>query len=314
MRQLLARHPRESAVAAAWLALLLLVGALAPGFLAWDNARDLLVANSLYLLPAIGMTAVLLARQIDISIGSQFAVVGLACGLLSKAGAPSWTLLLLAPLLGGLLGWLNGALVAGLQIPSIIVTLGTMVAWRAAIKWVTQGAWVRDLPPDFLWFGMGQAAGQALLVGLTAVVFGVAVWAAARLAAGRAVYAVGCDAEAARLVGLSPSRVTAGTFVLLGALTGLAALLHSVRFEAVQPTAGLGLELRVVAAVVVGGTAVMGGRGTLVGTLLGVLLLGTIGTQLTFLHVNPAWERALQGLVILGAVALEAARREGGDE
>ena len=124
--------------------------------------------------------------------------------------------------------------------------------------------------------------------------------------AGR-VYAVGSDAEAARLAGIEPQRVVFGVFAVTGALVGLAALLNAVRFAAVPSNAGVGLELQAIAAVVVGGTAITGGRGTLLGTLIGVLLLGTIGTALTFLGISPFWEKAIQGLIILAALVADAA-------
>src|SRR5205085_3623992 len=128
-------------------------------------------------------------------------------------------------------------------------------------------------------------------------------WVLRNLGVGRAIYAVGSDAEAARLAGIEPPRMIFVVFVLMGALTGLAALLNAVRFSVVPSNAGLGLELKAVAAVVVGGTAITGGRGTLVGTLIGVALLGTIGTALTFAGINPFWEKAIQGAIILAALA-----------
>src|SRR6266516_1525099 len=135
------------------------------------------------------------------------------------------------------------------------------------------------------------------------IVLGIFSWTLRNLAGGRALYAVGSDAEAARLAGIEPRRVTFFVFVLMGALVGLAALLNAVRFSTVPSNAGLGLELKAVAAVVVGGTAITGGRGTLIGTLIGVVLLGTIGTALTFVGINPFWEKAIQGAIILAALA-----------
>jgi len=135
------------------------------------------------------------------------------------------------------------------------------------------------------------------------------------LAAGRAVYAVGASERRRGWWGIRPKRVVCGGFVALGLLTGLYSLLHAVRFLAVQPNSGVGLELQVIACVVVGGTSILGGRGTLVGTLLGVALFGTIGTMLTFLHIDPAWARALQGAVIVLAVALDRLGERGqGDD
>jgi rhamnose transport system permease protein len=128
------------------------------------------------------------------------------------------------------------------------------------------------------------------------------------LAAGRAVYATGSNEHAARLAGLNTARITCSVFALAGALTGLAALLNSVRFNQIPSNAGIGLEMKVIAAAVVGGAAVRGGQGNLAGALLGVVLLGAIGPALTFLGVNAYWERALQGGIILAAVTIDAAR------
>ncbi len=153
------------------------------------------------------------------------------------------------------------------------------MAWRDGLRWATEGAWVQDLPPHFQWFGLGQASGQRLIVAAALVVLLALEFVLRRVAAGRAVYAVGSDREAARLAGIEPERVTFFVFVLMGALAGLAALLNAARFSAVPSNVGIGLELKAVAAVVVGGTAIRGGRGTLVGTLIGVALLGTIGPR-----------------------------------
>jgi rhamnose transport system permease protein len=123
------------------------------------------------------------------------------------------------------------------------------------------------------------------------------------VSAGRAIYATGSDAEAARLAGMRPKLVVFGVFVTMGALAGLSALLSGVQFVMIYPKDGEGLEIQAIAAVVVGGTAISGGRGSLAGSLIGVLLLGSIGPALTFLGIPPQWEKAIQGLVILLAVA-----------
>jgi len=167
---------------------------------------------------------------------------------------------------------------------------------------VTEGTWVQDLPANFQWFGLGQTAGQIVVIVLALAVLASFGWALRNLAAGRAVYAVGSDAEAARLAGINPQSVVLTTFVLMGALVGLAALLNAMRFSIVPSNAGIGLELKAIAAVVVGGTAITGGRGSILGTLIGVALLGTIGTALTFVGINPFWEKAIQGAIILAAV------------
>lgn len=168
---------------------------------------------------------------------------------------------------------------------------------------------MRDLPASFQWFGLSQAAGRATIVTVAAATFALFAIASRWLVAGRAVYAVGSDQEAARLAGVRPPRVVFFVFVVMGALVGLAALLNAVRFTDVAPNIGIGWELQVIAAVVVGGTAISGGRGTLVGSLIGVALLTTIGPSLNFFGIPSQWEKAVQGLIILLAVASDGLYR-----
>jgi rhamnose transport system permease protein len=218
------------------------------------------------------------------------------------------------------MGAINGALVARLGMPSIVVTLATLVIGRESLRYVREGEFIRNLPPGFQWFGAGQGAGQWLVVATALAVFIVFACGLRYLSAGRAVYATGSDPEAARLAGIRPRLVVFGVFVVMGALTGLAALLNAVRFGDIDPNAGTGLELQVIAAVVVGGVAISGGRGTLVGTLIGVALLGSIGPALVFLGATlpaglqwlgkPQWEKAIQGLIILLAVSSDAFNRQ----
>ncbi|HYW74670.1 MAG TPA: ABC transporter permease [Pyrinomonadaceae bacterium] len=297
------QYKRELSAALAFAVLLIIVAVIAPSFFTIANLRDLALNNAPVLLVSIGMTMVILIGQIDISVGSLFAVATVGAGALAKTGMPIALLLPSLLLIGAALGALNGALIGSLRLPSIIVTLAMLVAWRDALRWTTGGEWVQNLPPSFQWFGLGQTLGQWLIVIAALVVLVSFAWALRNLAAGRAVYAVGSDAEAARLAGIEPARVTFFIFTLTGALVGLAALLNAARFSTVPSNAGVGLELKAVAAVVVGGTAITGGRGSLVGTLIGVALLGTIGPALTFVGINPFWEKAIQGAVILAALA-----------
>lgn len=303
----LSRYKREVSAALAYLLLLLAVGLIAPGFFSVNNLRDLALNNAGIMIIAIGMTMVILVGEIDISVGSQFAVCSVAAGLLAKTGMPILLLLPSVILIGLALGAFNGLLVGQLRLPSIIVTLAMMVTWRNALRWLTDGAWVQDLPANFQWFGLGQVWGELLIVTVALLIFAGFVWLLRYLGAGRAIYAVGSDAEAARLAGIEPPQVVFGVFALMGALAGLAALLNAVRFSVVPGNAGTGYELKAIAAVVVGGVAITGGRGTLAGTLIGVALLGTIGTALTFGGINPFWEKAIQGAIILAALVSDVA-------
>ena len=301
------RYKREISAAIAYVVLLIVVGIVAPSFFNGGNLRDLIINNAPTLLIAIGMTLVILVGQIDISVGSQFAVCSIAAGFLAKTGMPLPLLFLCVMLTGVAIGALNGVLIGWLRLPSIIVTLAMLVTWRDALRWTTEGAWVQDLPANFQWFGLGQQTGELFIVALALIIFVGFAWILRNMVAGRKIYAVGSDAEAARLAGISSQRIVFWVFAIMGALTGIAALLNAVRFSAIPGNSGVGLELKAIAAVVVGGTAISGGRGTLIGTLIGVALLGTIGTALTFVGINPFWEKAIQGAIILAALVSDVA-------
>ena len=301
----MSRYTRELSVALVYALLLVALWRFAPQFYAWGHLRTVFVKSAPVLIVVVGMTLVILARQIDISVGAQLSVCGIVAGLLAQSGLPMPLVAALTIAVGGALGAVNGGLVAGLGLPSIVVTLATMAILREGLLWVRQGEFVGNLPEGFQWFGLGQGAGQWCLVAIAAAVFAVFAWGLQFVAAGRAVYAVGSDPEAAFLAGLAPRRVTFGVFVALGSLAGLAALLSSVQFSAIDPKAGAGDEMKVIAAAVVGGVAISGGRGTLAGALLGVALLETVRPALVFLGAEAYWEKALQGAIILVAVATD---------
>jgi rhamnose transport system permease protein len=303
---MIARCKREISVAGAYAALLLLLLVSAPDFYKGDEFRSILVKSAPVLIAAVGMTLVILARQIDISIGSQFSVCGIVAGLLARSGVPMAMVIPLTLVAGAALGALNGVLVAGLGLPAIVVTLATRVVLKESLRWLREGEFIRGLPENFQWLGLGQTAGRWMLILAAVGVFTLFLWGLRFLAAGRSVRAVGSEAEAARLSGIPPGRVVLWVFVLMGALTGLAALLNAVRFPQVDPNAGDGLELQVIAAVVVGGVVISGGRGTLAGVLIGVLLLLSISSALVFLRIPAPWEKAIQGAIILVAVASDA--------
>lgn len=315
---LLARHLREASVAIAYVILLALLAATHPGFFHGRSGERqseffaVCVNAAPVLIAAVGMTMIIIARQIDISIGSQFAVCAILAGLMAQAGWPIPVMAAATVLCGAILGAINGALVAGLGLPSIVVTLATLEIYRESLRWARQGRFVENLPANFQWFGWSQRAGQWVLIATALSIFITFAWGLRWLNAGRAVYAVGSDEEAARLAGIRPRRMIFALFVLMGALTGLASLLNAVRSPDVDPNVGMGWELTVIAAVVVGGAAISGGRGTLPGTLIGVALLSTLGPALGFFNVPSEWEKAIQGAIILLAVASDGAYRRSG--
>jgi rhamnose transport system permease protein len=301
------RHFRELSVAAALALLLLALAILAPAFYQPQPLLSLITREAPTLVVACGMALVIIAREIDISVGSQFAICSVGAGLLAAKGSPLPVVFVSSIFFGAVMGAMNGMLVAGLRLPSIVVTLATMVALRQGLNMARQGEFV-NLPDGLQWFGLSQIAGQWLLVLSAVALLAAMAFAMKHLAAGRFVYAVGSDAEAARLAGIRPQLVKFTTFVLIGALTGLAAMMNIVQSPQVQPLSGTGLELKVIAAVVVGGVAISGGRGNLWGVFAGLLLLACVSPALTHLHIEAYWEKTIQGAIILLAVVADGVR------
>jgi rhamnose transport system permease protein len=296
-------HTREIAIAVTNVLLLLLLAATTHGFFTLANLSDLFLANMPVMLIALGMTLIIVTAQIDISVGSVFALCSVLAGVAARSGAPWPVFLLLACVAGAVCGAINGALSAYVRVPSIVVTLATMVALRDGLRWGTQGAWVGNLPPSFQRFGMGHSAYTLAVLTLTVLLTVATALGLRYLRAGRAVFATGSNEAAARQIGINTNLVVFAVFTLTGALTGLAATLNAVRFNQVPSNTGIGLEMKVIAAVAVGGAAITGGSATILGTVLGVILLGTVGPALTFLGVSAYWEKALQGGIILLAVS-----------
>lgn len=301
------RYFREISVAGALVVLLLALAIFAPAFYQPQPLISLLTREAPTLVVACGMALVIISRQIDISVGSQFAVCSVSGGLLAAQGWPLPLACLASVAVGGIMGAFNGWLIAGLRLPSIVVTLATMVTWREALRWLRQGQFV-NLPDGTQWFGLSQSAGQWTLIVAALIILIALAFSMKHLAAGRFVYAVGTDAEAARLAGIRPQLTTFSVFVFMGALVGLAAMMNVVQSPQVDPKSGFGLELKVIAAVVVGGVAISGGRGKLWGVFAGLLLLACISPALTHLHIEAYWEKAIQGAIILLAVVADGLR------
>ncbi|MEK7952915.1 ABC transporter permease [Luteolibacter soli] len=302
------KYSREITVAGALGLLLVALAIFAPNFYELQPLLSRTTSQMPALVAAIGITLVIITRQIDISIGAQFSMCAVIAGIVAAAGMPLPVAVLAAVGTGVVMGAFNGLLVAWLGLPSIVVTLATMVTWNELLRLWQQGR-LMNLPAGFQWFGLNQATGQGIVITVAVALLLFAAWAMKNLAGGRYVYAVGTDAEAARLAGINPKWTTFGVFALMGALAGIAAVINLVQSPQVQPNAGDGLELKVIAAAVVGGVAINGGRGNLWGVLLGLLLLANINPALTHFHLPPYWERAIQGMVILLAVIADGLKR-----
>ncbi|MBL9136066.1 MAG: ABC transporter permease [Verrucomicrobiales bacterium] len=305
------RHFHELSVAGTLVLLLLVLAVLAPGFFEPQPLLSRLATAAPRLVVACGVALVILTRQIDISIGSLFGVCSVAAGLVATGPTGIPGALATSMLVGAVGGAVNGTLVAGLGLPSIVVTLATMVTLREGLRLWRQGVFI-NLPDAMQWFGLPMMRGQAVVCLIAVGVLVALALMTRHLAAGRYLYAVGSDAEAARLAGLRPRLTTFLVFVGMGALVGAAAVMNLVQSPQVDPSTGRGLELEAIAAAVVGGVAVSGGRGSLWGVFAGFLLLSCINPALTYLGVKPYWDKASQGAIILLAVVADGWRRRRG--
>jgi len=294
------------------LALALLFGVTAaanPRFLSGQSLRDLLLGATILTVLAIGQTLVIVTRNVDLSVGSILGLTAFATGKLFLAAPDTPILVAIAvgAALGAVCGVVNGGLVAAARVPALVVTLGTLYIYRGIDHWWAAGQQINavDMPRAFLRLGTATVAGVPVLALVAVAVVVVAGWCLSAYRSGRELYAIGSDPDAARLSGIPVGRRVFLAFVANGALAGLAGVLHAARFGTLDATVGTGLELQVIAAAVVGGVAIFGGSGSVYGAAVGALLLTTIGTSLAVLRVNPFWQRALVGLLILAAIGLD---------
>jgi rhamnose transport system permease protein len=284
------------------------VGSLNRGFLEFSNFVDMLYNCSYIGVAAIGMTMIILCGHIDISIGAALGVCATVAGKLAVAGLPLAVVFPITILAGGFIGLVNGLLVAYGRIPAIVTTLGMASILKGGLILSTGGSWIYGLPPGF-------AISRTSLFGVpvpifTLILFGVAfaLWLK-HSAKGRELYAVGGNAEAARLSGISERQVTIQVFVMNGLLVGAASILYATNFTAIQSNVAPGFELTVITATVIGGVSILGGTGNVVGALLGAVLLQTIGSALVFLHIRAEWFQTVQGSLILLTILLDVFRR-----
>lgn len=299
---------QEATLAVFLIGLVAVIAVAVPAFLDRQNLEDILVNASFVAIAAVGMTMVIVGGEIDISIGSILAVCAVLAGNLAVAGVPLPVLIVITLIAGTLIGALNGLLVAYANIPSIIVTLGTLWFWRGLVITVTKGAWIYNMPESFH-FAQRDWLSIPIPVWITLITVIAGGLFMKYRPLGRQIYAVGGNRQAALLAGVPVKRITFMTLALNGFFTAIAAILYASRFSVVQSNAGLGFEFQVITAVVVGGTSIMGGTGTAYGSLLGAVLIAVIATGMTFMKVSAYWLQTVQGSLILLAVVMDVLRR-----
>lgn len=307
---LLAR--RETVLVALLVGECIVLAQFSPFFLTVDNLLDTSRYFAEVGLIALGMTLVIITRGIDLSVGSLLALVSVAIGFSYQAGLPLAAAILFGFVVGALGGLLNGVLISRLALSALTVTLGTMALFRGLAFAVSDAGAVSTFPSWFDYFGQfyvgGQVPGQLIVFALVAIVIGVVL---ARSWFGRWVYAIGHNELAARFAGLPITRSKAAVYVITGLLVALAALIYTSRVSTARANAGTGLELTVIAAVVLGGTDIRGGTGTIAGTVLGVLILAMLQNGLALAGVPTAWSFvAIGAVLIVGVFINEAIRRK----
>jgi ribose transport system permease protein len=279
---------------------------MAPNFLSLDNAFNIARATSINAILAAGMTLVIATRGIDLSVGSNLAVSGIAAVLLWTSGMPAWLCIIVGIAVGALFGLINGSLVAYLALPAFIVTLGGLTYLRGTAYLLTDGQPLIANDLGYRLMGDGFIAVVPVPVVIMLGVF-LALWFLLRFTRfGTEVYAVGGNPEAARLAGIKVKWTLVKVYVIAGACAGLAGVIFSARVMSGQPTAGETYELDAIAAVVLGGTSLMGGVGTVQRTLIGALIIGVLSNGLLLMNVPFFYQLIIKGVVIVVAIAIDS--------
>ncbi len=292
------------------IALCVLIAALEPKFLSAGNLAGVARQTAVITIIAMGMTMVMVSGGIDLSVGSMMALAGVIGAFAMVSGAPVILGIAVAIAAGAACGLLNGAAVATLRIPAFIVTLGAMGIYRGVALLATDGKAVVGLPSGFGYLAEGSLFGFLPVPLLIVLLVAFAThFLLTSTKAGRYCYAIGSNSEAARYAGVRVSRYQILYFALLGALTGLAGAIESARLVTGQPTSGEGYELRVIAAVVIGGGSLSGGQGTVPGTIVGALIMGVLANGANLLGISSFTQQVLIGAVIVLAVTFDEFQR-----
>ena len=309
VRRVFARE--ELGITTVLVLLVAFIGVVHPNFLAQDALLGLVRSAAFVALIAFGMVFLLAMTELDLSVGSVFGLSALISGQLMANGMPPWLALLTGPLIGMLLEAVNAFFANTFRIPVIIVTLGTLTAYRGLATVVTHSQAIAGLPLDSSFFKVlgGNLLGIPTAVVVVVIVGVLMTVAFRRTPFGARVRAVGSNQAAARFSGIKVGRTRLQALLLVGALCGLSGVLGLAYFQGADPTLGSGLELQVIAAVIIGGTAVTGGSGSVPGALIGALVIVTISGGLVYFSVDPSWSGVVTGATILIAVSADGVVR-----
>ncbi|MDA0259837.1 MAG: ABC transporter permease [Actinobacteria bacterium] len=297
------------------LILLAVFGTLEPRFFRSDNLSAILSSVGILMVVGAGQTLVIVTRNIDLSVGSTLGMAAMVMGMVARENPdfPIFGLIVIAMIVGGLCGLLNGLLVSYGKIPAIIATLGTLAIIRGAVFLVSDNVQIdpNDVPQGIINLATTSPIGIPWLL-IFAFLSIILVWyVSSKTLLGKRIYAVGSNPEGAISRGLSFNKITIMVFVFVGVLAGLGGVLYTARYATINPAdVGRGLEFDVISAVVIGGTNIFGGSGTALGTALGCILIGILSNGLTVVGVSPFWKACATGFLILAAVAIDNSVRK----
>ena len=304
-RLLHAQSGRQLGTFAGLLVLCLILWAATPHFLTVSNLLNVLEQTAINAIVAVGMTYVIISGGIDLSVGSVLAVAGIALAMALEAGVPAPLAILLAFAVGLACGLTNGVLVTFGRLPPFIATLGMMSVARGAALMLAEGRPISGFSDAFRMLATERVMMIPAPALITGVIYVIAHFVLSRTVFGRAAYAIGGNEEAARLSGVAVRFHKTAIYGVAGLMSGAAAVILTARLNSAQPTAGTMYELDAIAATVIGGTSLMGGEGTLVGALIGALIMGVLRNGLNLLNVSSFFQQVVIGAVIIGAVLVD---------
>lgn len=285
--------------------LCIIISIIAPRFLQFSNIINVFTQVSVNAIIAVGMTFVILSGGIDLSVGSIVAISGAVAAAIVKSGGSIFVALPVALVIGSVIGLFNGVIVSKFKIQPFIVTLGTMTIFRGVTYVFTNGMPISGLSQSFTVIGNNNIIGIPLPVIIIAVVFGLAWYILNQTRYGRYVYSVGGNEDCTRLSGINTDKIKTFVYVICGMAAALSGVIVTSRIGSASPNAGTGYELDAIAAVVLGGTSTAGGEGTIVGTIIGAMIIGILNNGLNLMNVSPFYQSIVKGSVILIAVILD---------
>lgn len=290
--------------------LCLIITFVTPSFLTVANITNVFTQVSVNAIIAVGMTFVILTGGIDLSVGSTLAISGAIAASVIKSTGNVFLAIIAASIVGILVGFVNGFLIAKGKLQAFIATLATMTIFRGLTLVFTNGTPISKLPESFLNIGNAKLGFIPIPVLITVVVAAISIYVLSQTRFGRYLYALGGNEESAKLSGINTDRIKMLTYVVSGFVSAIAGVIITSRIGSASPNAGTGFELDAIAAVVIGGTSLSGGEGKISGTIIGALIIGILNNGLNLMNVSPFYQSIVKGLVILIAVLLDKKSRK----